>query len=56
MELMNAGFETMHGIRMTYAERAEMLNYLVDFYLLHDQDLAGLKSLKILKELFATYD
>ena len=42
----------LEGLELTHAERTQLLDYLLEYYQLHDQQVTGLKSLKILKEVF----
>ena len=51
--LMRMNYETMHLFAMSRAERNRCLTIINDYYRLHLPDFPLLKSLDVLKELFA---
>ncbi len=55
-DLLKSDFQTMNSFSFSQADRICMMEYIIDYYQLHDQELSGLKSLKILKDVFSSSD
>ena len=51
--LMRMTFDTMHLFRFTRSERNRLLDLLIEYYRLHTADFPELKSVSVLRELFA---
>jgi len=51
--LLRMNFATMHLYKMSHADRNRMVDVILNYYRLHQPDMAELKSLDVLRELFA---
>lgn len=51
--LLNMNFDTMHHFRFNHAQRNRILEVILDYYRLHIPAFPQLKSLEVLKEIFA---
>lgn len=51
-QLLQLKYETMNSLKLSRVQRSRMLEYLIDYYKLHEVYQGGIKSYEILRELF----
>lgn len=51
--LLNMNFDTMHHFRFNHAQRTRILEVIIDYYRLHIPGFSQLRSLDVLKDVFA---